>query len=123
MDSHYTNAGHELLNLLRQQRYLYHELRLLTLRRQELTATNSPELMLEIISGRRKLTEKLREVNNKLRVVKTGWHKLLSQIEPKQMAQANEMAEQIQQIVAEIQAVKTKYEEPKSDKFLEEIYS
>lgn len=123
MDSHYTNAGHELLNLLRQQRYLYHELRLLTVRRQELTTENSPELMLEIISARRKLTEKLREVNNKLRIVKIGWHKLLSRIEPKQMSQANKMAEQIKQIVAEIQAVKTKREEPKSDKFLEQIYS
>jgi hypothetical protein len=131
MENHYTNAGHEFLNLLRQQRYLYHELRLLTLRKQELTTTNSPELMLEIISGRRKLTEKLREVNNKLRIVKTNWHKLLSQIGPKQMSQANELAKQIQQIVTDIQAVKAKgaaaqstvQEEPKSDKFLMEIYS
>ena len=131
MDNHYTNAGHEFLNLLRQQRYLYHELRLLTLRKQEPSITNSPELMLEIISGRRKLTEKLRDVNNKLRIVKTSWHKLLSQIEPKQMSQANELAEQIKQLVADIQTAKSKgsaakpaaHEEPKSDEFLTEIYS
>ncbi len=131
MENHYTNAGLEFLNLLRQQRYLYHEMRLLTLRKQELTATNSPELMLEIITGRRKLTEKLHEVNNKLRIVKTNWHKLLSQIGPKQMSQANELAEQIKQLVADIQAVKAKgsaarskvQKKPKSDKFLTEIYS
>jgi len=131
MENHYTNAGFEFLNLLRQQRYLYHELRLLTLRKQEPSATNSPELMLEIISSRRKLTEKLREINNKLRIVKASWHKLLLQIGPKQMSQANEMAEQIQQLVADIQAVKAKgtaakstvQEKSKSDKFMTEIYS
>jgi hypothetical protein len=131
MENHYTNAGHEFLNLLRQQRYLYHELRLLTLRMQEPSVTNSPELMLEIISGRRKLTEKLRDINNKLRIVKANWHKLISQIGPKQMSQANKLAEQIKRLVTDIQAVKAKgdatqsavYEEPKSDKFLTEIYS
>jgi len=131
MENHYTNAGLEFLNLLRQQRYLYHELRLLTLRKQEPLLTNSPELMLELINARRKLTEKLREVNNKLRIVKTHWHKLLSQIGPKQMSQANELAEQIKRLVADIQTVKTKgivvkstvQEEPSSDKFLTEIYS
>ncbi len=131
MENHYTNAGLEFLNLLRQQRYLYHEMRLLTLRKQELMAANSPELMLEIITGRRKLTEKLREVNNKLRIVKTNWHKLLSQIGPKQMSQANELAEQIKQLVTDIQTVKAKgsaakskvQKKPKSDKFLTEIYS
>jgi len=131
MENNDTNAGHEFLNLLRQQRYLYHELRLLTLRKQEPPVTNSPELMLEIITGRRKLTEKLRDVNNKLRIVKANWHKLLSQIGPKQMSQANELAEQIKQLVTDIQTVKAKgsasqstvQEEPTSDKFLTEIYS
>jgi hypothetical protein len=131
MENHYTNAGHEFLNLLRQQRYLYHEMRLLTLRKQEPSVTNSPELMLELISARRKLTEKLRDVNNKLRIVKTNWHKLLSQIGPKQMSQANKLAEQIKQLVTDIQTVKAKgatakstvLEKPKSDKFLTEIYS
>jgi len=131
MENNDTNAGHEFLNLLRQQRYLYHELRLLKLRKQEPSVTNSPELMLEIITGRRKLTEKLRDVNNKLRIVKANWHKLLSQIGPKQMSQANELAEQIKQLVTDIQTVKAKgaaakstvQEEPTSDKFLTEIYS
>jgi hypothetical protein len=131
MENRYTNAGHEFLNLLRQQRYLYHELRLLMLRKQELTTENSPELMLEIIRARRKLTEKLQDINNKLRIVKANWHKLLSQIGPKQMSQANKLAEQIKQLVTDIQAVKVKgaaakstvQGKPSSDKFLTEIYS
>jgi uncharacterized protein YeeX (DUF496 family) len=88
-----------------------------------LAETDSPELMLEIVNGKRKLAEKLREINNKLRPIRANWHRLLSQVEPKQMAQANEMAEQIKLIVAEIQAAKTKTEEPKSDEFFAEIYS
>jgi hypothetical protein len=131
MENPYTNAGLEFLNLLRQQRYLYHEMRLLTLRKQELTTENSPELILELISARRKLTEKLRDVNNKLRIVKTNWHKLLSQIGPQQMSQANELTEHIKQLVTDIQTAKTKgaaaqstvQEGPKSDKFMTEIYS
>jgi hypothetical protein len=131
MENHYTNAGLEFLNLLRQQRYLYHELRLLTLRKQEPSVTNSPELMLELISARRKLTEKLRDTNNKLRIVKANWHKILSQIGPKQMSQANKLAEQIKQLVTDIQTVKAKgattksmvQGKPSSDKCLTEIYS
>ena len=123
MENHSNNPGHELLSLLRQQRYLYHELRALTHRKLDLAETDSPELMLEIVNGKRKLAEKLREINDKLRPIRANWHRLLSQIEPRQMAQANEMAEQIKRIVAEIQAVKTKIEEPKSDEFFAEIYS
>ena len=66
MKKHNTDIGVELLFLLRQQRYLYHQLKILTDRQQQLAGTTSPELLLGLISGRRKLVEKLRELESKL---------------------------------------------------------
>jgi len=102
---HNTNAGQELLFLLRQQRYLYHQLKILSQRQHELAGTNSPELLLEVITGRRKLVEKLRQVNDKLRSVRMNWPKVVGQIEPKHRDQANKMVSEVQQIIGEIRSI------------------
>ena len=101
---HKTNAGVELLFLLRQQRYLYHQLKLLTERQRQLGQASSPEIILEVIFGRRKLIEKLRELNEKLRPIKANWRKLSRQIDPESKAQAHEMASQVQEIIGQILA-------------------
>ncbi len=98
------NTGTELLFLLRQQRYLYHQLKILADRQNQLVGTNSPELVLEVVTGRRKLTEKLRELDNKLRPIKANWQKLSSRIEPEYKAQAHKMASQVQEIIGAILA-------------------
>ena len=100
-----TNLGLELLFLLRQQRYLYHQLKMLTDRAHQIAGTNSPELLLEVIFGRRKLVEKLRESNDKLRSIRANWPKLSGQIEPEHKVQAQKVANQVQQIIEEILAV------------------
>jgi hypothetical protein len=97
-----TDIGAELLFLLRQQRYLYHQLKVLTVRQQQLAGTNSPELLLEFFSGRRKLIEKLRELDDKLRPIKANWQKLSGRIGPDYKVQAHKMANQVQEIIGEI---------------------
>ncbi|MHC4624707.1 MAG: hypothetical protein ACYS4W_12485 [Planctomycetota bacterium] len=104
MKEHNPNIGLELLALLRRQRYLYHQLRLLTDRQRQCAGTNSPKLLLQIIFGRRRLVEKLRDVNNKLRPVKADWPRLSRQITPESHTQARDIANQVRQIVAEIAA-------------------
>jgi hypothetical protein len=104
MKKHNTNIGAELLSLLRQQRYWFHQLKTLTAKQQELVRTSSPELMLELISGRRKLIEKLREVDNKLRPVRTNWQTLSGQIGADYKKQIHEMANEVREIVSEIPA-------------------
>ena len=104
MKEHNTNTGTELLSLLKQQRYLYHQLKMLTDRQQQLTQTNSPELLLEVISGRRKLIEKLQELNDKMRPIKTNWQKVCMRIEPEHKAKARETANQIKDIISQITA-------------------
>jgi len=104
MEKQDNNAGLELLSLLRQQRYLYHQLKLLTDRQQQLRQTDSPELLLEVIFGRRKLVEKLRQLNSKLRPIKANWQKLSVRIGPEYEAQAEKMANQVQGIISQISA-------------------
>ena len=99
---HYTNTAFQLLFLLRQQHYLYHQLKLLSARQKELSETNSPEQLLEIINGRRKLIEKLRQTDDKLRPIKTNWPKLSHHIGPEHRKKAYDLVMQVQELVAEI---------------------
>ena len=99
---HNTNTAFQLLFLLRQQRYLYHQLKILTDRQKQLSETNSPEQLLEIINGRRKLIEKLRQTDGKLRPIKTNWSKLSGHIGLEQRKKAYDLVKQVQELVAEI---------------------
>jgi len=99
------NAGMELLLLLGQRRYLYHQFKMLTDRQWQLAGIDSPELLLEVIFGRRKLVERLRGLDDKVRPIKANWQKLSSQIGPEHKVQAHKMANQVQEIIGEILAV------------------
>ncbi len=105
MENQNSKMGEELLSLLREERYLYHQFRILMERAQELAETDSPEMLLEVINGRRKLTEKLRELNGKLNPIKANWYKLLSQIEPEHKMRAEEMVCEVRRIIGKIQAI------------------
>lgn len=102
MERQNNNAGEKLLFLLRQQRYLYHQLKILARRQRELGPAGTPELLLNIVCGRRKLIEKLHQTNNKLRPIKTNWDKLCGQLEPEQKLMAKETTNQIREIINEI---------------------
>ncbi len=99
-----TNTGEELLYLLKQQRYLYHQLKNLNGRQRQLAGTNSPEQMLEVISGRRKLVEKLQGLEDKLGPIRTNWQRFSLRIEPEHKTQALELANQVQEIIRELMA-------------------
>lgn len=103
MKKHNVNVGIGLLFLLRQQCYLYHQLKILTDRQQQSAATGSPELLLECIIGRHKLTKKLRELDGKLRPIKTNRQKLSRQVRLEHKVQAQEVVNQ--EIVEEISTV------------------
>ncbi len=100
-----SGIGTELLFLLRQQRYLYHQLEMLTDGQRQLVETNSPESLLGFISGRRKLIEKLQELDNKLQPVRTNLQKVCDRIEPECKIRVHEIANQVQQIKERILAV------------------
>jgi len=99
------DVGVELLFLLRQQRCLCHQLKMLTDRHRQLAGVNSPELMLGVVLGRRKLAEKLQGLNDKLRPIKANWQKLSGQIGPEYRLQAYKMASEVKGIIEDILAV------------------
>ena len=99
---HDTSASFQLLFLLRQQRYLYHQLKLLTDRQKHLSGTDSPEQMLEIINGRRKLIEKLRQLDARFRPIKSNWENLSRQIGPEDRKKARELVREVRDLISNI---------------------
>ena len=96
------NVGAEVILLLTRQRNLYHQLNVLTEKQSQLTGTNSPELLLKIISGRRKLIVGLRQVNEKLRLIKSSWPTISMQIGVEHKTQARRIAGDAQKILERI---------------------
>jgi hypothetical protein len=102
MNKYNANASMELLSLLKQQRYLYHQLKMLTEKQRRLTETNTPESAIEIIFGRRKLIEKIQESSNGLQTIRTNWEKISGQIDAEYKIQAGDLINQIQEIIKDI---------------------
>jgi len=113
-----------LLFLLRQQRYLYYQLRDLAEMQRQPEMIDSPELMLEVVNGRRKLAEKLREVTEKLAPIKANWGDICRQLGPEYRSRVHKLAEEVRQIVEGIPAAASPessyplYEETNSDSVL-----
>jgi hypothetical protein len=118
--------GVGLLFLLRQQRYLYYQLRDLAEMQQRTETNNSPELMLEVINGRRKLADKLREVTGKLAPIKANWGNICRRLGPEYRSKVQELVEEVRQIVEGMPAAATPettyplYQEMNFDKLLVE---
>jgi hypothetical protein len=104
-----SDIGVELLALLRLQRYLYHQLRALDQTQHQLAAKTSPELLLEVIAARRKLVQKLQQLDAKLRTIKANWQTLAPKITPEQKAEAKKMAAHVRDILHEIENTATTY--------------
>jgi len=96
------HVGTEVVSLLKEQRNLYHQLKELTARQQQLAGANSPELLLQIISGRRKLIGKLHQLNDKLRLIRAGWPNISVRINSEHKAQARQMVHQTKKIYEQI---------------------
>ena len=95
-------VGAEVVFLLGQQRNLYHQLKTLTDRQMQIAETNSPESLVQIISGRRKLIAKLRQINEKLSLIKASWPKISIQIGAEHKNQARKIADEAQKILGQI---------------------
>jgi hypothetical protein len=96
------NTASELLFLLRQKRYFFHQLKILSEKQHQIELSSSPEMMLDIVSGRRKLLEKISELETKLQPVKNNWVKLTDGIDQKQKLELEQTSKQIDQITEQI---------------------
>jgi hypothetical protein len=96
------NVGLQLVFLLKQRRDLYYQLKGLMDKQMQLRDSASPELLLKILTGRRKLIEKLRELEEKLGLIKSNWTKISPQVGLEHKHQARLMLEQAEKITEQI---------------------
>jgi len=100
------NTGEEVVFLLKQQRNLYHQLKSLAQKQSKIFWTSaSPEDLVRILSGRRKLIEKLRQVNDKLRPIKANWQNISLKIAPGQLEIARQLAGSVALLVAQLRDI------------------
>ena len=102
--THGMDAGVQLVALLKQQRLTYPQLKILTDRRGQMVGSDSPELALQFIFGRRKLLQKLNEIESKLRPIKAQWGRIADQCDSKEIAHACELAAEVGEIVEELES-------------------
>jgi hypothetical protein len=96
------NAGSEFVFLLRQRRDLYYQLKVLTDEQGQLMDSATPELVLKILTGRRKLVEKLWQLEAKIGLIKNNWSKISSQVGSEHKQQARLMLEQAEKIAGQL---------------------
>ncbi len=98
--------GDDLLFLLKQQRTLYHQLKVLAEQQKKVFwQSNSPEQLVRVLSGRRKLIEKLREVNSKLKSIKTNWPMIRDRMDFKERLEAHVLAGSVAELVSELKSM------------------
>ena len=102
--THSTDAGVGLVALLKQQRYFYHQFKLLAERQSESDGVEAGELSLQFISGRRKLVEKLTQISGKLRPIKANWARVAEHIRVEQMIDVYEMAHEVDELIDELES-------------------
>lgn len=105
MKRHNPSIGIELLLLLKQRRRLYHHFRIVIDRQHQPAEINSLELLLKVIPGWRKLFEKLRELNDKLRPMKANRQMLSGRIWSEYKAQIRKIVNRAQEIIRQILTV------------------
>jgi len=97
------NLGDEVLFLLKQQRNLYHQLKELEKKQAEMFwGANSPEELVKILAGRRKLLEKLRTVNGKLKPIRANWQDIYGKIGQDNLKQAATLVREVSSIVSDM---------------------
>lgn len=107
-------TGADVVFLLKQQRNLYHQLRDLAEKQCKMFWTSaSPEELVRILEGRRKLIEKLRQVNSKLKPIKANWHSISEKLELPQRVQAKELAMAISTLVLDLKQISSGREQAK----------
>lgn len=112
MDIEKSNKNNELLFMLKQQRALYYQLKNLAVQQQEVFNTsNSPQELVRILIGRRKLIDKLRQINFKVKTIKSNWSSIADKLTMEEKKIAKTIAQSINQIILELKSVDFVYEQ------------
>ncbi len=107
-------TGQDVVFLLKQQRNLYHQLRNLAEKQSKIMwADASPEELVRILEGRRKLIEKLREVNSKLKPIRANWQTIKVKLKAPEIVQVQELAMSVSSLVIDLKQIANGKEQSK----------
>jgi hypothetical protein len=104
VDKSGNDIGPELIFLLKQQRNLFHQLKMLTADQSVFAKVDSPEKILKIVTGRRKLVEKIHKLSNQLSPLKSNWSSIRTRILPEHKNDAIQMAEEVRSLIGQIRS-------------------
>lgn len=84
-----------LVKLLREQRDLYHSLRDLSQRQRSLVAGDRPELLLDLLSSRKRIVTQLAAINDELAPCRRNWPAVYDQLPTETQGQVSELLKDI----------------------------
>lgn len=90
--------GNEILLLLRRERYLWHQLRLLEDRQRDIGPKGSPEEILSIITGKGKLLGEIRKAESQLGPIRSNWKKLAIELSDEEQLASDQLDREIQEL-------------------------
>jgi uncharacterized protein YukE len=91
-----------LLELLQQQRDLYHELYQLSEQQSRLIEAGQTEELLALLSKRQELVERLAELNSRLSPYRDHWRSLAEQLPPDEQQRLRRLLDEVQSLLQAI---------------------
>ena len=99
-----TMLGSKLIQLLSQQQLLYRKLKELAQKQSTLVDGDDPEMLLRVLSGRQRLIDRLAIIDCDLKPIRSDWKRVSGSLPFEQKEQAQELIDNVQQILGEILA-------------------
>ncbi len=96
------DVGAHLIHLLTQQRLLYRQLRELAQKQSSLVDGSNPEILLRVLAGRQRIIDQLEVIDRELKPIRAQWQHIAKTLPPLQRQEAQQLVEEVQEILGEI---------------------
>ena len=96
------DVGAHLIHLLTQQRLLYRQLRELAQKQSSLVDGSNPEMLLRVLAGRQRIIDRLGAIDRDLKPIRVQWQQIAKTLPPSQRQEAQQLVEEVQEILGEI---------------------
>jgi len=96
------DVGADLIHLLTQQRLLYRQLRELAQKQSSLVDGSNPEMLLRVLAGRQRIIDRLGAIDRELKPIREQWQQIAKTLPQSERQQAQQLVEEVQEILGEI---------------------
>ena len=98
------DGGVHLIDWLTQQRLLYRQLRELAQKQSSLVDGSNPEMLLRVLAGRQRIIDRLGAIDRELKPIREQWQHIAKTLPALQRQEAQQLIEEVQEILGEILA-------------------